>query len=517
MEKSLKIVKVISILLIAILVSLIAFGGINLPKKGLWKNILKDFQFGMELEGYRELHFALDDSEEEKEVFVDAEGNYKGTVKEESTDEATETENQSGETGDVTAPEQTENTATENTTAENATAENTTDGTQETNSVTSENTTENSEQQNIAEEAKVEEEYKKETRTIKANEEEDINIDNFEKSKKLIQKRLESISQYEYNIRQDSVTGEIIVELPDNNNFTISQSLISTAGNLEIIDYQTGLILLDKSYINSASAIASAENNQYQAYLQLEFNKEGKEILNKISKEYIESTSGDGTSEKKYVSVNLDDQTIIRTYFGDELDQGILQIPIGNASTNYDEYIESAQTASRIAYLVNNETLPLNYKLSSDNFIKSTLIEQYGLYALIVSIVVLALISIYLIIKFKFKGFYAAVLDIGYIAILTLAGRYMNVLITLNSLVVFVLSILINYIFTIKVLNYLSKNESKKSALLKSMKELYISIIPICIVAIVFTFMSSVVINSIGMTLFWGLFVQAICSLVVLI
>ena len=127
------------------------------------------------------------------------------------------------------------------------------------------------------------------------------------------------------------------------------------------------------------------------------------------------------------------------------------------------------------------------------------------------------MISIYLIIKFKFKGFYAAVLDIGYIAILTLAGRYMNVLITLNSLVVFVLSILINYIFTIKVLNYLSKNESKKSALLKSMKELYISIIPICIVAIVFTFMSSVVINSIGMTLFWGLFVQAICSLVVLI
>ena len=68
MEKGLKVVKAVVVLLIAIFVSIVAFAGAYLPKNGIWKNILKDFSLGIELNGYRELRFVLDDSEEEKEI-----------------------------------------------------------------------------------------------------------------------------------------------------------------------------------------------------------------------------------------------------------------------------------------------------------------------------------------------------------------------------------------------------------------------------------------------------------------
>jgi len=52
---------------------------------------------------------------------------------------------------------------------------------------------------------------------------------------------------------------------------------------------------------------------------------------------------------------------------------------------------------------------------------------------------------------------------------------------------------------------------------LKSMKELYLTIITVCIIAIIFTFMSASIINSVGMVLFWGLLVQALYNSLVIL
>ena len=488
MEKCLKSIKVICVILIVILSSVVAFGGLYFKDKGIWNNVLKDFKLGMELKGHRELHYVLDDSEEEKEVYVDSDGNYKGEVIKEDENETS--------TSETTDEAETSNPET-------------TDQAETSNPETTDQTETNKNEENG--------EYKTETRTIKANEDANINISNFEKCKKSIQKRLESINLYEYNIRQDTVTGEIVIELPDDENLEIAESLIATIGKFEIIDSQTGVILLDNSYLTKATILTSTENNQYQSYMQLEFTDEGKEIIKKISKEYVETTLDDGTTDTKTISIEIDGQAISRTYFSEELTQGILQIPIGQATTDPEEYTKNAEEVSRIAYLLNNEKLPLTYKLSSDNFIKSPLIEQYMLIVLIVSLVVVCIAIIYLIIKYKLKGLYASIINIGYIALLTLIIRYTNVLVTLNSLIAFVFAIAINYIFTIKVLKNLKNNNSKRTALLNAMKELYLSIIPVCIIAIVFTLMPATVISSIGMTLFWGLILQAVLSLIVLI
>ena len=223
MEKNLKRIRTIAILLLALLIIVGSFLGVYVKKYGIWKNILPDFNLGMELKGIRELHFVLDDSENEKEIYVDANGNYAGDVKSDtSSNTQISLETDDGENVENADSQQEDKTNIEG--------------------------------------------YTKETRTIKANEEANITKENFELAKKIIQSRLEKMDVYEYNIRLDTLTGEIIIELPDDENLSIEQALISTVGKVEIVDYQNGLLLLDDSHLKKATMLASNQNNQYHQY-----------------------------------------------------------------------------------------------------------------------------------------------------------------------------------------------------------------------------------------------------------
>lgn len=467
MEKFLKNVRVLAILLISILITMIAFFGLYVQETGVWKNVLPEYNLGMELDGVRELRFEVSTAEETKEVYVDENGNYMGDVAEEHTHEE------------------------ETTTDENATE--------------------------VAEEAEVSGKYKIETRTIKANENEDINIENFNKSKKIIQDRLEGIELYEYNIRQDPVTGALVVEVPNNENIDVEQSLILTVGEISVTDYQTGVILIDDSHVKHATMLASNEEDAYQCYLQIEFDEEGTEKLKQISKEYVTVTAGDGTQTTTYIAVNLDEQIIITTYFGEELTTGAIQIPLGEATTDYNEYLETASRVSRLANIISEEALPLTYTFTNDTFIQPLVTDNYIFIAKTVFAVLIVVISVCMIVKYKLEGLRQAVLSIGYIAVLSLVTRFTNVTITFNSVIALAGVIVINYVFAFKILNKLKNEQNRKQALKETMKELYLAIVPVCIIAVIFTFMSGVVISSIGMALFWGLLLQALLSLITLI
>ncbi len=478
---NLKKVRTIAVLLIVVLISVIAFGGLYVKKQGVWQNLLPDFNYGMELKGIRELRFSLDTTEEEKEVYVDENGNIMGEVAEEHDHD----ENAEGEQTTENPEAGAEGQAQENQTEQ-----------------TSEDETVNG--------------YKKETRIIKANNDEDINIDNFEKSKKVIQKRLEALSSYEYNIRIDTITGELVVEVPDDDNLELEKSLISTIGKIEIVDHDTGLILIDNNHVKKAQTVNSQSETGYQFYLQLQFDKEGSEKLNSISKEYISTLDETGTETIKYISVKLDGQELLTTYFGEEVNNGMIQIPMGEVVTESAAFNDTRDRVQRIAEVVNGDMMPLAYTLTSDNYVKSVITDEMIFIAEIVFAVVIALVSIFMIIKYKLKGLSLSIISVGYIALLTLVMRYTNVTVTLNGLVAFISVIAINYLFDIKMLNGLKDISNTRAVFGKAMKELYLTIIPVVIIAIIFTFMSGVVISSIGMVLFWGLLLQAVYNALVI-
>ena len=493
MEKNLKKIRTIAILLIAILVSIIAFCGAYFKTSGIWKNSIPDFNYGMELSGMRELRFKLDEEEVEKKVYIDSEGNIAGEVKE------SESEN-SGEISLV------------------------------------QDETENSEENNNSEEDNVPEGYTVETRTIKVNEDSAINEENFEKAKKIIQKRLEN-STYEYNIRLDGQTGELVIEVPDNEDIQTVESFVTTVGNIQIIDDQNGLVLLDDSGLkNAVATYNNTAENGYQGYLILTYDKSSAETLKEISNKYVavpneNNDEGENASESEnvdseesaeaettinYISIKLDDQTILKTYFGQELPGGTLQIPIGNATTDVDEFSEVYKQVTQIAEILRNESLPLTYKLVSDNYVQSNIDINNNIIKILTAITI-AGISLYFIIRYKLNGLKSSIIAIGYIGLLILVVKYTNVIITLNALIALFGVIIINYIFNDNLLQKINSGANVKIAFIHAIKELYFTIIPVCIIAIIFTFMHSTIISSIGMVLFWGLFIQALYDCLLLI
>ena len=461
MEKNFKKFRVFAIILISILISIIAFGGIFVKKENLWSNIIPGFKFGKEFAGIRQLKYIVDSSENEKEVYVDSEGNIHGEVKEDTSAKVT--------------------------------------------------LEENNEEKSNEEQIDNEIPYNKETRTIKVNEDSALNIENFEKSKKIVQKRLESKKDYDYNIRLDTITGELIVEVPDNDRVQSIENLVSAVGKIEIVDYQNGVLLIDNSEVKSAK-VSGINNSGYRAYLQLDFNKEGTEKLKEISNKYQKTTAEDGTENTKYVSVKVDGQAILTTYFGEELSDGIIQIPLGESTNDYKEYLNVLEAAEELALIINEDTMPVVYTLESDNFIQSEFSENILNIKKIIFSISILLISLYIVVKYKLNGLKISILNIGYIGLLFLAIKYTNVFVTINSVIAFLVMIGINYVFSIKLLKNINKNESIKNVILSTMKQMYLSIIPVIVLAFVFTFMSSVAINSIGMMFFWGIIVHLIYS-----
>ena len=463
MEKKLKLFKSITIILLIIAVSLISFVGVFRSKLNFKENVIPDFKYGMELAGNREFKFTLDTAAEEKNIYVDENGNYKGNVVEKESDSEVSL--------DATV------------------------------------------QENIAEEDVSKLPYSTETKVLKANEDEVLNKESYEKTKSIIQKRLEFAQIPEYNIRLNTITGELIVEVPSDDYAEDTYNLVSAQGKFEIIDSDTGVILLDNSYLKKAQALYTA-NETYQAYLQIEFNDEGAEILKNISKEYVETTDESGTTTQKKVELKLDNVTLLSTYFGEELNQGILQITMGAATTDYAEFSKSYDSTKQFANIINNGKTPNKLALVSDNFVQSQITSDIVFYAEMIFAIAVVIVSIILLIKYKIDGLYGAISSIGYIALTLLLIRYTNVTITLNSALAIIGITAINYVFIFSFLNRKQSN-SAKHAFFESIKKLNISIIPLWVIAIIFTFMTHVVISSVGMVLFWGLFIHAIYSVII--
>lgn len=473
--------KVVIGILFVILVSIVAFVGVYQKENGVWRNLVADYQYGMDVEGARELRYAVDDKEEEKYVYVDEQGNIQGEVWKE---------------GSSVTQEEEEN-------PENA--EDTTD-------------TENVE----------EVPYAKETRKIKVNPDDKLTKENFEQAKKMIQKRLKQEELDEYNLRIDDVTGKLVIESEnDDETVHLVEQLVSKPGKFQIIDYQNGLVLMDNLDIKNASVVYSNQST-YNTYLQIEFNKEGAQKLKDISNKYVEikeETEGEEQeqteenaeenseeekeTEKKMVSIVFDDDTMMTTYFGEEMSSGLLQIAVGQERTKYEDFLEDYQSAKTLANMINSGVLPVTYELETDNFVKSEWIASKQNLEITFFVILVVVPAIFYIVKFKKNGVLAAILNMGYIAVLSLIFKYTNVEMTINAVFASILMIVVNMAFIKMIVKHL-ETQKIGQAYAEVSKKFYLASIPLVVTALVFTFTKNYAINSVGMVVFWAMILNVL-------
>ena len=465
MEKNLKKIRTVALILLITLIALIAFAGVFGYFLNQFKNIIPDYTYGMELNGTRELKFVVDTSEEEKEVYVDDDGNILGEVKDSSSNSNV--------------------------------------------SLSKDNSSETTETE------KTELSYAKETRKIKKNDDSVLTKDNYEKTKKVIQNRFNKQGISEYDIRLDNVTGAIVVDVPDSSDINSIYELVQTKGNIQIIDNQTGIVLIDGKNVKKVEAVYSSSASEgYRTMLQITFDQTGADKLKEISNQYVEVKDEEGNSTKTYVQISLDGQTMLTTYFGEELNDGIIQIPVGDTTKDVSEFKNLYTTAQFMATIMNDGQTPVVYKLNSDNFIKSEFTEQDIIIAKVALVVILVLVTVIFSIKFKLNGLLAGIANIGFVALTSLILRYTKVTITINSVISFVTMIILNIVFMKMLLKALMEKSSSE-ALNKTMIKYYLSIIPVGVVAVIFTFMSNITVGSVGMLIFWCLFIQVIYNFIV--
>ena len=349
---------------------------------------------------------------------------------------------------------------------------------------------------------------------LNINNEEDLTKENYIKSRDLIRERLKDLEIEEYFVRLDEETGSITVQIPENDMADIASQFVDTVGKFTIEDAETGEVLLDNSNVKKAQVGYSSLSSGTAIYLSIEFNKDSKEKLRENSTTYTTTTDEEGNEEEKQVTLKMDGSTMLSTSFEDELTDGILPINMGTATDNttLNTY---AEQASNIAILINNGPLPLEYESNQNRFIQSDLRLEDAIVPAIILAVILVIGFIVLLVKYKKLGLFAIISYMGYMAILLLALRIFNIVITLEGICAVVVSMILNYILLAYLLNTLKKVDfvEYKSAFNKAFLSIILVLVPILIIGVVLCFAAWMPAFSFGTVLFWGILIMMLYNI----
>ena len=483
-----KKIKILTIILLIILITMVAFWGIYTQVQNRMENQVKDYSYAMDLAGSRVVRLIV--SNESETIVKDSEGN----VVEDS--------------------------------------------------------------ENLTDDEIAEKGYTKEETPY--NSDEVKTVDNYKKSKEIIEKRFNELGISNYITKLDEETGDIIVEVTENENTDSIVSNLATTGKFEIVDSQTQEVLMDNSDIKLANVMYGADSSSTTSsgtmvYLNIEFTKEGKSKLEEISTNYTEKaesddtnttedtnatsedanttdenattdetsddTSSDDTTEKT-ITMKIDGEEIMTTSFDEPIRTGRLQLSIGSATTDTDTLNGYINQASNMAVVLDTGNMPVRYEVDTNEFIESDITQNELQIASYVMLGIVGLALIVLIIRYKLLGLLGAFSYVGLMSILLLVIRYANVVLSMEGIFGIAIVLILNYIFVNKFLNKLKDNRKdlSKEEVIKANKETYkeffIRIIPVIIMVIAFSFVQWTPISSFGMVMIWGIALIALYNVI---
>lgn len=439
---SIKLLGNILTVIIIILLALVSFVGIYVTDKNSMKNVIPEYQLGMDINGARNIVIKVDDSTETKKY--DANGNL-----------LTDSSNNDEYVEEVEEP---------------------------------------------------------------VNSTEMLTAENYKAVRDIIKERLDYMQVEGYLLRYDESTGEINLEVPENSSTDYIAQYTITKGEFKVSDNDTSEVLLTNDDVKSAKVQYNTGSTGTTVYLTIEFNKEGTKKLQDISNTYVKSEDSEGNDTTKKIKMTLDDQTIISTYFQDEIKDGIIQLSMGTSS-NMSDIQTYLQQASNIAVFLNTKPMPITYKMEVNRFVYSDITGNTLNWIIIIFGIIAIGMAICMIVKYRRNGIMGVIANVGFAAILLLAIRYGNVIISLPGIFTIATVVVIEYIITMLILKEYSKkydSETTKKNIKKLLGKTLITLTPLTVMAITFALMNWQEIASIGMILFWAILIIVIYNIIIL-
>ena len=438
-----KKLKVILVALVVILLTLISFVGIYVKKSNVYEDIMADYLFSKNLKGSRIIEIAVDTSTEK--VTYDKDGNIVENTEEEETKTTEELTDETAANSEAT--EQTENT-------------------------------EKSEYTTVDE---------------PINPEAVLTEQNYKISKEIIEKRLDTLNVLDYKVKLSESNGKMIIEIPEDSQADQVESYLTSIGSFEIVDAEDESLLLNNDDIKEVQVGYNTNESGTAVYLTIEFDKEGRKKLEEVSSKYTLVTDETDKTVEKKVKLKMEDEEILSTYFDETITNGIMQLTVGNSTTDVEEVQEYLESAAGVSMLLNSGKMPIKYTIESEKFIKPIVNDDILSVAIYVLLGLAVLSFIYLIVKYKKYGALTVIGSIAAIDLLLLVIRYTNVYLSVESAIAFIVLVLFNIYIISNLLNGINNKSSKEEIAICMKKGLLNSIdmiVIFLIIAVVFTFMT---------------------------
>lgn len=353
-------------------------------------------------------------------------------------------------------------------------------------------------------------EAEKQTMQVPVNAPEILTNDNYKLTKEIIEKRLKELKVKEYELRVNEDNGMVTMDLPDETSTDENMQFLYKKGDFSIIDTDTEEILLSKNDIEYAKQVNYTGTKGTAVYLYVKFNKEATQKLEDVTKKYVETTGDDGKTTKQTITIMLDDEKILTTYFGEPISNGEINVPIGDTTSDKDVISAYIRNVEKVAMLLNNQSLPIIYKVSQNEYISPVVTTEVLKIVIIVSIVLATLAVIYMILRYKEKGLYTGISFIGYIAITMMFIRIANVPVAVGSIVAIAIASVIEFIVLLQLLKAKS-NKEENDALIR----MICMQIPLYVISVVLCFVTLIPMVSFGTALFWGSAISTIYNYIV--
>lgn len=352
--------------------------------------------------------------------------------------------------------------------------------------------------------------------------------DNYKKSKSVIEKRLKTAGVEQYSVRLDEQTGSLVLEVPKDidlsllqNTFAVGKTEIkvvntvteSTEEGAEPVETQKEEVIGSSKDIKK---ITAAIDDSYASYGVGSFVKLDIEFNSNMVKKFKEmkNNANDVTRAGNKIQIVLDGSAICEmteTEFLESAVNGTLPLKYGDYSTDKDTVEKSLKQANIVKNVITNGELPLKYTVTYSNDVHTN-INKYGIVS--VFAVLLAVMFVYLVVKYRVKGVYAELAILGFGAFVLLLLRFTKVQISIATIVAIAGMLILQFIYLIKLLNS-TKLSSK--VFNENTIEFTKMIIPAFILSIVgailpalkdsslMPFGNIIEISDFGMVVFWGI------------
>ena len=196
----------------------------------------------------------------------------------------------------------------------------------------------------------------------------------------------------------------MIIEIPEDSQSDQVESYLTSIGSFEISDTENKTILLNEDDLKKVQVAYNTDEHGTTVYLSIEFDKEGKKKLEEISNKYTLITDEEDKTVEKTVTLKMEGEEILSTYFSEPIVNGQMQLTVGQETADVEQVQEYLENAASVAMLLNSGKMPIKYTIESERFVKPIVNDDILSIEIYILLGLAVLSFIYLIIKYKKYG-----------------------------------------------------------------------------------------------------------------